>query len=84
MSKVTNKIFASVLFAFQKNTGNHSVSENRRNTELQRLDNNSLKLKFEIRVDFENLNPHPIPTHTRVKFKTTPQPFITIHKSFRQ
>ena len=72
-------------FATHKNTSNTSVSDSRRNTELQRLDANSLQLKFEVTVDFENINtlyqtsPHPIPNHTQVKFKRTPHPFITNH-----
>ena len=66
-------------FATHKITNHPSISATRRNTELQRLDTNSLQLKFEVTVDFENLNPHPIPTHTRVRFKTTPHPFITTH-----
>ena len=63
--------------AIHKITNHPSISATRRNTELQRLDTNSLQPKFEISVDFENLNPHPSSTHAHVHFKTTPHPFIT-------
>ena len=34
---------------------------------------NSLQPKFEITVDFGNLNPHPISTHAHVQIKATPK-----------
>ena len=65
-------------FLAKHKISNHpSISATRRKTELQRLDTSSLQLNFEITVDFENLNPHPISTHAHVHFKTTPHPFIT-------
>ena len=63
--------------ATHKITNHPSISATRRNTELQRLDTNSLQLKFEFTVDFENLIPQPISTHAHVHFKTTPHPFKT-------
>ena len=36
-----------------------------------------LQIKFEITVEFFNLQPHPVSSHANVTFKTTPSPFIT-------
>ena len=63
--------------AIHKSTNRPSISATRKNTDLKRLDTNSLHFKVEITVEVENLNPHPISTHAQVHFKTTPHPFIT-------
>ena len=55
--------------ALHKITNHPSISAPRRNTELQRLDTNSLQLNFEVTVDFESPNLRPISTHDHVHFK---------------
>ena len=54
------------------------ISAKRRDTELQRLNNTTQEIKFEITVRFEGIGPHPIYSQARVYFITTPHPFITI------
>ena len=53
-----------------------------RNEELNRLNEDSITIKFEVEATFQNLNPHPIAASVRIKYKTTPSPFITIDIQF--
>ena len=41
-------------------TNNNLLSQNRKETELKRLQTPNLELKFEVKVKFQGLNPHPI------------------------
>ena len=41
-------------------TRNKSFSTKRKELELERLQNPNLELKFEVKVKFQGLNPHPI------------------------
>ena len=67
--------------ATHKLNSNPHVSNVRRRKEFLRLEDTNLELKFEITVKFHNLSPHPIPSHTTVKFKSLPHPFIATNFS---
>ena len=67
--------------ATHKLNSNLHISDTRRRKEFLRLEEPSLELKFEINVKFHNLNPHPIPSHTTVNFKSLPHPFIATNLS---
>ena len=67
--------------ATQKLNSNLHISDTRRRKEFLRLEEPSLELKFEINVKFQNLSPHPIPSHTTVNFKSLPHPFIATNLS---
>ena len=55
-----------------------SLSTQRKQRELRRLQEQQLILKFEVEVTLNSLGPHPFSLSTRVAHKTTPNP-ITIH-----
>ena len=57
---------------------NDNFSQHRKKRELNRLDEDSITIKFEVEATFQIINPHPIATCVRIKFKTTPSPFHTI------
>ena len=64
-------------YALHKINTNPTISQNRKNKEIARLQKDKLQIKFEITVEFFNLQPHPVSSHANVTFKTTPSPFIT-------
>ena len=53
-----------------------SLSNSRKQRELQRLQETQLILKFEVEVTPNSLNTHPFSLSTRVAHKTTPSPFL--------
>ena len=55
---------------------NSSLSNPRKQRELQRLQEDQLVLNFEVKVTFNSFRPHPISLPTRVAHKTTPSPFL--------
>ena len=61
---------------------NSSLSIQRKQRELQRLQEDQLMLKFEVEVTFNSLNPHPFSLSTRVAHKTTPSPFLVTSLSY--
>ena len=61
--------------ATHKLNSNTQASNEQRRKEFQRLDTTNLDIRFEISVKFQILSPHPIPSHTTVKFKSLPRPF---------
>ena len=61
--------------ASQKLSSHHTISEEGRRKEISGLETRNLQLKFEITVDFHNISPHPIPSHTSVIFKSLPHSF---------
>ena len=48
---------------------NSSLSNPRKQRELQRLQEDQLIIKFEVEVTFNSFRPHPIPLSTRVAHK---------------
>ena len=62
---------------------NSSLSTQRKQRELRRLQEQQLTLKFEVEVTFNSLGPHPFSLSTRVAHKTTPSPFIVTSISYR-
>ena len=62
---------------------NSSLSNPRKQRELQRLQEDQLIIKFEVEVTFNSFRPHPIPLSTRVAHKTTPSPFLVTSISYR-
>ena len=61
---------------------NSSLSTQRKQRELQRLQEDTLVLKFEVEVTFNSFRPHPISLSTRVAYKTTPSPFLVTSISY--
>ena len=51
---------------------NDLLSPKRRETELKRLQNPNLELKFEVKVKFQGFNAHPVFHIAKIKHKTTP------------
>ena len=54
---------------------NDLLSNKRKETELKSLQTPNLELKFEVRVKFQGLNPHPIFHVSKIEHKTSPAPF---------
>ena len=65
-------------------TTNNSLSNKRKKTELKRLQTPNLELKFEVKVKFQGLNPHPIFHVAKIEHKTTPAPFEVILVDFNR
>ena len=61
---------------------NSSLSNPRKQRELQRLQEDTLISKFEVAVIFNSFRPHPISFSTRVAHKTTPSPFLVTSISY--
>ena len=61
---------------------NSSLSTQRKQRELRRLQEEQLTLKVEVEVTFNSLGPHPFSLSTRVAHKTTPSPFIVTSISY--
>ena len=55
---------------------NSSLSTQRKQRELRRLQEQQIILKFEVEVTLNLIGPHPFSLSTRVAHKTTPSPFI--------
>ena len=65
-----------------RTTKNSSPSNQRKQREIRRLQEDKLVLKFEVEVTFTSLKPHPFSLSTRVTHKTTPSPFLVTSISF--
>ena len=65
-------------------TNNDLLSLKRKETELKRLQTPNLELKFEVKVKFQGLNPHPIFHVSKIEHKTSPAPFGVIHIDFER
>ena len=65
-------------------TNNDLLSHKRKETELKRLQTPSLELKFEVKVKFQGLNPHPIFHVSKIEHKTSPAPFEVVHIEFER
>ena len=63
---------------------NPALSNKRKELELKRLQTSNLELKFEVRVKFQGLNPHPIFYVAKIEHKTTPAPFEVIYVDFNR
>ena len=53
---------------------NDLLSHKRKETELKRLQTPNLELKFEVKVKFQGLNPHPNFHVSKIEHKTSPAP----------
>ena len=58
---------------------NDLLSHKRKETELKRLQTPNLELKFEVKVKFQGLNPHPIFHVSKKEHKPSPAPFEVVH-----
>ena len=63
---------------------NDLLSNKRKETELKRLQTPNLELKFEVKVKFQGLNPHPIIHVAKIEHRTTPASFEVIHIDFEK
>ena len=53
----------------------NDTPSNKKEAELKRLQTANLKLKFEVKVKFQGLNPHPVFRVSKIEHKTIPAPF---------
>ena len=60
-------------------TNNVLLSNKRNETEFKRLRTRNLELKFEFKVKFQGLHPHPVLHVAKIDYKTTPAPFEVVH-----
>ena len=58
---------------------NDLLSNKRKEVELKRLQTSNLELNFEVKVNFQGLNPHPVFYVAKIEHKTTPAPFEVVH-----
>ena len=65
-------------------TNNHLLSRKRKETELKRLQIPNLELKFEVKVKFQGLSPHPIFHVSKIERKTSPAPLEVVHIEFER
>ena len=65
-------------------TNNDSTSHKRKETELKRLQNPNLELKFEGKVKLQGFKPHPVFHVAKIEHKTTPAPFQGVHIDFER
>ena len=65
-------------------TNNDLLSHKRKETELKRLQTPNLELKFEVKVKFQGINPHPKFHVSKIEHKTSPAPFEVIHIDFER
>ena len=70
------------ILAERFNNNNNLLSHKRKETELKRLQTPNLELKFEVKVKFQGLNPHPIFHVSKIEHKTSPAPFEVVHIEF--
>ena len=63
---------------------NDLLSQKRKETELKRLQTPNLELKFEVKVKFQGLNPHPIFHVFKIEHKTSPALFEVVHIEFER
>ena len=59
-------------------------SQKRKETELKRLQTSNLEIKFEFKVKYQGLNPHPIFHVSKIENKTSPGPFEVVHIEFER
>ena len=57
---------------------------NDKETELKRLQNPNLEVKFEVKGKFQGFNPHPVFHVAKIEHKTTPAPFEVVHIDFER
>ena len=65
-------------------TNNDLLSHKRKEKELKRLQTPNQELKFEVKVKFQGLNPHPIFHVSKTEHKTSPAPFEVVHIDFER
>ena len=65
-------------------TNNDLLSYKRKETELKRFQTPNRELKFEVKVKFQGLNPHPIFHVSNIEHKTSPAPFEVVHIDFER
>ena len=63
---------------------NDILSHKRKETELKRLQTPNLELKFEVKDNFQGLNPHPIFHVSKIEHRTSPSPFEVVHIEFER
>ena len=63
---------------------NDSLSEKRTELELKRLQHANLEMKFEVKIRFQGLNPHPVFQVAKQEHTTTPAPSIVTYVDFNR
>ena len=65
-------------------TNNDLLSQKRNKTELKRLQTPNLEPKFEVKVKFQGLSPHPIFHVSKIEYQTSSAPFEVVHIELEQ
>ena len=60
------------------------LSHKRKKTELERLQNPNLELKFEVKFKVQGFNPHPVFHVAKIEHKITPASFEVVHIDFEK
>ena len=60
-------------------TTNDLLSNKRKETKPKRLQTPNLEIKFQVKVIFQGLNPHPVLHVVKIEHKTAPAPFEVVH-----
>ena len=63
---------------------NDLLSQKRKETEFKRLQTSNLELKFEVKVKFQGVNPHPIFHVSQIEDLISPAPFEVVHIEFER
>ena len=63
---------------------NDTLSEKRKELELERLQHPNLKLGFKVIIRFQGINPHLVFQVAKLEHKTTPAPFIVTYVDFNR
>ena len=58
---------------------NDTLSEKRKELDLERLQHPNLESTFEVKIRFQGFNPHPVFQVEKLEHKTTPAPFIVTY-----
>ena len=72
------------IFAERFIANNDLLSQQRKETELKRLQTSNPELKFEVKVKFQGLNPHQMFHVYKIEHKTSPAPFEVVHIEFER
>ena len=60
-------------------TNNDLLSNKRNETEIKRLQTHNPELTFNVKVNVQGFNPHPLFHVAKIEHKTTPAPFEVVH-----
>ena len=84
LSTNLNLILVFTLLAERFIHTNDTLSEKRKELDLKRLQQPNVELKFEVKIRFQGLYPHPVFRVAKLEHKTTPAPFTVTYVNFNR